>query len=156
MGLSVYRCVFVHLCVCVWRISGWLGWDLVEMNWWVCGVDVWMFGIFVQSARTVSVYVCVSPLCVSLCVVTRSNGESEPPIEPPLNLREPPDWTAHPVLNNFLHISYPSKSMSLPISDRRRLLMCWHIVFYAFIIILQTFTSATFELCLKFTWSTFF
>lgn len=38
------------MCLCerayVWRISGWLGEDLVEMNWWLWRADGCVFGCF--------------------------------------------------------------------------------------------------------------
>lgn len=79
MGPSVRTGVCLYVRVYVSRISGWLGRDLVEMNWRVRCADGCAFGCFFvvflvcMYCNRVCARVCV-PLCnVALCVVTRSN-----------------------------------------------------------------------------------
>ena len=82
MGLSVRTGVCLYVRVYVLWISGWLGRDLVEMNWRVrcadgCSFGCWGFFWVCMYCNGVRAQVCV-PLCnVALCVVTQSNRESE-------------------------------------------------------------------------------
>lgn len=78
MGPSVRTGVCLYVRVYVSRISGWLGRDLVEMNWRVRYADGCAFGCFVfflvcVYCNGVRAHFCGPSCNVALCVVTRSN-----------------------------------------------------------------------------------